>query len=657
MTVIHRNRFVPYRPLLNKHLASSQSSALLAVAREKAVVDIFSMAVNCTHLKRMVVLPEGLEVESICFVTVGSPMDSSLDNIDRNFDPLKEKIIGSIPEQYELLAIAAADGVIRIFSPRTGRLMCSADSHGGGPIWSLVAIGDRKLMAGCEDGVVRQYEMTADGRELRFVSVVDRVPSSGKIHRIAYNKTVNSLAVALDDGNVRIVDLENPVRTKSSIFRPSAIPTSLSWTPNGNALFVGMNDGTLIIVDPKINQVRTEMCHLAAPINSIVACGILDIFASGVDHRTIHVSRITGTSKEWLKANQRRVCNNDVIGMEFMVVNGKPLLIQGCIDGSLRIVNPFRFNAADSDRIISGLPPRPIIRSSGTLLAANLFDSVSVWTHGVFNTVAEIITAEPRLLADLKFKEPIIDIDLSDSILAVQFANKCKTFKIGDGIVEKLKTFSSRADMIQLVNGQVFGIEQCAEGIQLHMDGQLVQTASTKAFAIRMSATQRHVAVSLTDSSVLVFDTVDVKTISIPFETAPTCLSFKRDNLLAVYTVDHQCVMRNIARESGVPILVPAYWQNQHDTVQGIVNADSEASTVYAWSEFGVCRLGAEGGEKRRKRVEGEELSGLRQHDPWRSVIHFALLNQREAVVVERPWRDVMPSLPPAFEPPKYGQQ
>lgn len=659
MTVIHRNRFVPYKPLLNKSLSSSQSSDLLAVAHERVVVDIFSMALNCAHLKRIVVLPEGLEVESMCFVSVGLTMDEQAlpENMDRNYDPRKERVLGTVPEQYELLAIASADGVIRIFSPRTGRLMCSADSHGGGPIWSLVAIGNRQLMAGCEDGIVRLYEMEPDGRTLKFLSVVDRAPSGGKIQRIAYNKAANCLAVALDDGSVRIVDIENPVKTKSSIFKAGSIPTAMSWAPNGNILFVGMSDGAIMIVDPKICQVKSEFSHLAAPVNSIISCGLLDVFAAGVDHRTMHISRLNEESKEWLKADQRRVCNNDVIGMEFMVVNGKPLLIQGCIEGSLRIVNPFRFNVSDNDRIVSGLPQRPIIRSTETMLAANLHDSISIWAHGVYNSVAEIITSEPRLVIDMKFNDIVIDFDLSDSLLAVQLPTRCKVFKIAQGSVEKISSFKSHADMIQIVDDKVLSIEQAAEGILVYENGSLVHSVPTRAFALRMHAIQNKVAVSLSDSTVVVIDTVEGKHDQISFPTMPTCLAFKTDNLLAVYTIDHQCIMHNLTRQTGAPILVPDHWRSQHDTVQGIVNAQSVASTVYAWSEFGVCRLGAEGGEKRRKRVEGEEVNGIRLHDPWRSVIHFGLLNQREAVVVERPWRDVMPLLPPAFEPPKYGQQ
>ena len=627
--LLRRNQFVPYVPLLNEHLAVDESSGLVAVVRERGCVEIYSVGLNFTLVNRFTVSEPS--VEAICFLKTTTTL-APVDHVHGIPEDLKrEKIIldNQLTSQYSLLAVASVDGSIRLISPRTGTVSATCDSMGGGPIWCMAPSGFFKLLIGCEDGSVRELEMANDG--LSFVSktlIVDRAPE-GRPLLISYDPISHQTAVALDNLTVRIIDNKTKQVTTSR-FEQAA--TTLAWSLDGKVLFVGHADGSLSIVNPRVGHVRQRMRHHLAPLKSICVMPDSTVYAAGVDYRCLQV--VKNNESNFSKSCQRRVCHNDVIGM----ARYGQLVIQCCVDGSLRLFNHLRFGDKDCDRVISGLPNRPSIATSDDYLVANLHDKVMIWSHG---------QEEPLFMAELLANDCLIlDMVVSRSNqIAVQYPRSCHVFKF-DGLafalVKKVKQPFAR---ISFAQDSLVSCHHTSNGIAIIVDGEKKIDLETNAFIITMATSDTHTAISLSNSSVVFFDhkTFEHKIIELP--SVIICLLLK-DQTLYAYTITHQCFQVDVVSGNNSEMMVPRVFAKQYDVVRGLI-FDPNTEALYAWSEFGICKIGD----------ENDRMCDAKGSGPFKCLIHASFIRGGEMVTVERPWQHVMPHLPPAFIPPKFGQQ
>ncbi len=118
---------------------------------------------------------------------------------------------------------------------------------------------------------------------------------------------------------------------------------------------------------------------------------------------------------------------------------------------------------------------------------------------------------------------------------------------------------------------------------------------------------------------------------------------------------------------------LPKRLTHAHDPVIGITfdptrhSSEKQTRSVLLWGSTWICRLSlsedrmSSKPNKKRRRENAKEPSTATYHDDYKMITHYRpilcldFLMNGELVVIERPFIDVLSTLPPPFFKPKYG--
>jgi WD40 repeat protein/tetratricopeptide (TPR) repeat protein len=164
----------------------------------------------------------------------------------------------------EKLAIAGADdGTVRVIDVEAGKLLDTTVKHPGAIVGVMILPGDELAFSIDKSGLSRLWKI-ADG------SVVQEGQNrTSSLTTFAVNKDYNLLALGYADGEVHVRDRDGklvgePVKHSKAI-------TDLVFSPDGQSLASGSEDGTARIWDVKTSKSRDFVIKHKAPLTSVDA--------------------------------------------------------------------------------------------------------------------------------------------------------------------------------------------------------------------------------------------------------------------------------------------------------------------------------------------------------------------------------------------------
>jgi len=162
----------------------------------------------------------------------------------------------------EWLASASSkvDHAVRVWDAKKGRIVFVGESHTG-DVTSVAFHPTRsQVVTGATDGTMRVWEVPA-GTESRTLN------ETGSIVGLTFRADGRRIATILANGEVVMRD----GTTFDVLYRlPLPItPTSLMFAPDGH-LFVGGENGTLVVINVESRTISTPIVHHASAITRIV---------------------------------------------------------------------------------------------------------------------------------------------------------------------------------------------------------------------------------------------------------------------------------------------------------------------------------------------------------------------------------------------------
>jgi WD40 repeat protein len=162
-------------------------------------------------------------------------------------------------------ATAGADGLCQVYSTESGTRLTRYQEHSRA-VLSLAFLDRETIASVAADQTVRLWE-AASGRHLRTldnhfgaVSDVSVRPGDSEPER----------RVVATIGEDRTLRLWQPAIGRLMRFaRLSSIPRAIAWSPNGDRLFVGCNDGRIRIVDADTMEIVGELMSPTGRIHEL----------------------------------------------------------------------------------------------------------------------------------------------------------------------------------------------------------------------------------------------------------------------------------------------------------------------------------------------------------------------------------------------------
>lgn len=184
---------------------------------------------------------------------------------------------------------AGADGICQVFAADTGRRLVRYEGHSR-PVLALCYLPDGKaIVSAGADQTLRLWD-SASGKHLRTLD-----NHVGQVNDVAArpHRASDAPPVVVSVSEDRTVRLWQPTIGRLMRFaKLPSIPRVVAWSPDGNRLLVGCNDGHLRTLDAETTEVVSEKSlmngriHALAVGPAIVVAGENAALARSVDPRT-----------------------------------------------------------------------------------------------------------------------------------------------------------------------------------------------------------------------------------------------------------------------------------------------------------------------------------------------------------------------------------
>eukprot|EP01116_Phalansterium_solitarium_P016368 TRINITY_DN3799_c0_g1_i1.p1 TRINITY_DN3799_c0_g1~~TRINITY_DN3799_c0_g1_i1.p1 ORF type:complete len:729 (-),score=241.30 TRINITY_DN3799_c0_g1_i1:172-2358(-) len=346
---VHRCRFIDWVPDAINCISLHPDLPFLAVGRATGDIEIWNSS-HGWHFERRIAGSENNSVQSLCWVG------------DRLFSA---GLHGSISE-WDLTNL---------------RIQRSHDSYGGA-VWALAASHSGQwLAAGCEDGTVRLFALSADDDDSQPTLVYRRSFSKqpGRITSVVWHAADAELVTGASDGTVRrwsletgrpsvVINVEHPGQKRAAIVWSVAVMrdwTIVSGDSFGHTQFWDGTMGTLL---------HSFRQHAADVLAVAVSDDERSVFSGGIDHKVAQLRLVPSTTADtapgssssasveggkWLYAASQRWHSHDI---RAMLVRGDRLYSAG-VDTRICIYPVGMFaSAGHKDMVrLTPYPQRPTV--------------------------------------------------------------------------------------------------------------------------------------------------------------------------------------------------------------------------------------------------------------------------------------------------------
>ncbi|ORX45333.1 WD40 repeat-like protein [Hesseltinella vesiculosa] len=318
MVEAHVGRFYEYQPATINSLSFTPptvKSCRLAVGRANGDIEIWNPSYQY-QLEKTIPGGDGQSVETLVWAH-----QSVLSDIDEDDTP--EQVQEQLHRQLEhppRLFSAGLNSYIVEWNTQTLTATKSVDSNGGA-IWCLaVNSNGTRLAAGCEDGVIRLFDIS-DG-QLEYLRSFD--PQKGRILSIAWGPFDQYIVSGGSDSSVRRWDVQNGhVVKRMMVDRANKEPTmvwSVAATVDGT-IVSGDSLGHLMFWNADLGTVKQSFkAHQADILSVVTSRDGSTVFSAGVDRKLVVCRHLTEQQKGNPTADQN---NTRVKGGKWTVVGSR----------------------------------------------------------------------------------------------------------------------------------------------------------------------------------------------------------------------------------------------------------------------------------------------------------------------------------------------
>jgi U3 small nucleolar RNA-associated protein 4 len=684
---VHRCRFVEFVPSAINCLAFSPN-AHLAVGRMDGSIEIWNSTDNWFCEKRMAG-SKSTSVESLVWI------QSSFEG--KKVSRLFSAGLNSSIVEWNLNSLQPHD---------------VTDSNGGA-IWCMAANHQQtQLAVGCEDGIIRLFDIEEDG--ISYHSSLHK--TDARILSIAWSKDDKFIYGGCSDSCIRQWNITTGrVQHRlavDTIKGEDTLVWSIQLVADG-MLVAGTSLGSIHFFSTQIGTIVQSFrkAHHADVLTLAVNQAGDTVYSSGVDRRILQFKLISTASprRKWIPSGDRRWHSHDVRALALWDTKPVDTLISGGVDTIMILCSSLSFpNVAQ--RRISPFPPAIQVVPERRLVVAKFNHAVCVYKLGkdkemdvepsVFGQVLDIGEKHAQLLhLNLADEDNVTSCQMSQdgNWIAVSTVKSVKLFSVSynDAVsVCKVKSFpgvegafsvaftpeatrlitagiSGNVSVYDLANMTLlkrFSMDQAQYAVThlaISSDGQWLAVGNSASFieVYNLEGLIRHYTPPRLTSPFTSF--------SFHPSSPSTFVVTYTSNEFFLYDVEEKR-MADWSQEYGNKL--PKRFLYNSEKIQGVGYNPARPNMLTFWGTgfitFVHLSLSSSHHSNhltlsKRKRDQlvheyqqgegdGEERNFIKIHD-YGPLMGLEYTSGDELVVVERPWFDILPHLPPSFYRPTYG--
>ena len=645
---VHRLRFVPHNVQAINCLAFAENGKL-ALSRADGSLELWNPAENW--------LQE---------VVIHSDKDSSIEGLvfygDRLFT-------------------AGLNGLIQEWDMSKQRPIGVTESFGI-PVWCLSVNHVQGLLAaGCEDGSTKLYGISDDN--ISYDSTLSK--QEGRVMSIAWSKLGKYIITGGVDSTIRKYKLKSrSCELRITLDEHQHSKDTVVWDLkclSDNSIVSALSTGKLQIYDGKLGTLRQSFELSAADLLTLaVSDDEKTLFTSGIDQKVTRLKWVA-SSNQFVVSESVLVHSHDV---RALAISPSGQLVSGGVDTQLVLYSQEQFGVK---RLSTVFPPFPHhhhhYQLVGKFLVVQQLKCLQFWKLQTvpedFDTKSSPYHPIPQYL--LRIKTPseehikcfAVSSDAKLCAVATGVAVWIYRLYLDDGKVASLATLDYRAYRMKfLFQEKLFlcsieGTIDIAEGINYLEQLQVISTKCELPFVISTNCVGDRVAVSYISQPGLVVCPNDNQLVkNIPkLPSVVTAINFVHDNIVLCcasheiycYDLTNDQLKQWITADASSPLRGP---------IIGTVFTQLPKSFMVLYSHHNLVLIRhqvfqqVKTGTKRKLDTHCWALawSDLSVQTPMKCdyILYASLVDAKgDLCVVEKPWEDVLSSLPPALLRYKYG--
>lgn len=646
---VHRLRFVPHDVQAINCLAFAENGKL-ALSRANGSLELWNPAENWLQ-------------EVVIHSDKGSSIEGLVCYEDRLFT-------------------AGLNGLIQEWDMNKQLPIAVTESFGI-PVWCLSVNHVQGLLAaGCEDGSTKLYSIS-DG-SISYDSTLSK--QEGRVMSIAWSKLGKYIITGGVDSTIRKYKVKNRLcELRITLDKHQHSKDTVVWDLkclSDNSIVSALSTGKLQIYDGNLGTLRQSFELSAADLLTLAISGDeKTLFTSGINQKVVRLKWVASTN-QFIVSESVLVHSHDV---RALAISPSGQLVSGGVDTQLVLYSQEQFGVKRESTVF---PPFPHhhhhYQLMGKFLAVQQLKCLQFWKLQIvpedFDTKSSPYHPIPQYLLRIRThnEEHIKCFTVSSDakLCAVATADAVWIYQLylDDGKVASLATLDYRAYRMKfLFQEKLFlcsieGTIDIAEGINYLEQSQVIRSTKCELpFVISANCDGDRVAVSYISQPGLVVCPNDNKSVkNIPkLPSVVTAINFVDDNIV-LCCASHEVYCYDLTNDQLKQWVTADVSSPLRGPIIGMVFTPLPKSFMVLYSHHDLVLIKhqvfqqVKTGMKRKLDTHCRALawSDLSVQTPMKCdyILYAGLVDAKgDLCVVEKPWEDVLSSLPPALLRYKYG--